>query len=654
MFLDDFIDAIELHTPSSKEEATARFLRAAEEAVSDFFGDNRRYEASLTRPYGQIEVLVMFDVVETVDNPEREVALEACLPLFDDVQLDDELGFVIGITYVERQRAEQVEQTHAPLSLGPLQHIDLERALERSLSNVFYEAMDSRPTNPEGSVGALLEQGGGWLSGLSGTSESGQTNLTIKSAFFDPKASSTSSSWVDYGLVLDLEESSDTREVRFAGSDHFGNVSNGFALEADQNAEDEVRAQLGDLAQRYEESTSTVNTYRFESLILAAAQKQPEDGCLFHWMRDVLAEHFKAQGALQESFQGYTLTLELSETYMSEQSFARTKHGSISGFMTWRDRDGNVLDVREQSVPLGTYTQAAFSLPAPDKDAAATLLDWTARAHTFIGFELRELLAGRGDEPEGCYPNIFGWYPENCLDALMLTQKAISHGMPPAPPVPFPTKEQFESTPVTAPTQADLARVEQEFRGCTARPFATYRVQDYLIVLRDDTSRHPFGCSEITLLQDDQDESTQILLTDVWNPSTRWSIDGDAFAFRRFMQWLEGQIKHHDLDHTIEFHTDPDPDEEYYEDEEEVAREEHLLVSEWLHQGLHERGDEFLLDWRFQHYIVGSGYPMTNAAGMFGFRAAYVKQLAERDRKRWRTFLAQCVHPAFGEGGYDQ
>ena len=160
MFLDDFIDAIELHTPSSKEEATARFLRAAEEAVSDFFGDNRRYEASLTRPYGQIEVLVMFDVVETVDNPEREVALEACLPLFDDVQLDDELGFVIGITYVERQRAEQVEQTHAPLSLGPLQHIDLERALERSLSNVFYEAMDSRPTNPEDSMDALLEQGG--------------------------------------------------------------------------------------------------------------------------------------------------------------------------------------------------------------------------------------------------------------------------------------------------------------------------------------------------------------------------------------------------------------------------------------------------------------------------------------------------------------
>ena len=45
---------------------------------------------------------------------------------------------------------------------------------------------------------------------------------------------------------------------------------------------------------------------------------------------------------------------------------------------------------------------------------------------------------------------------------------------------------------------------------------------------------------------------------------------------------------------------------------------------------------------------------MTNAAGMFGFRAAYVKQLAERDPKRWRTFLAQCVHPAFEEGGYDQ
>lgn len=654
MFLDDFIDALDLHTHTSKEEATARFLRAAEEAARDFFGDNRRYEASLERPYGQISLLALFDVVDEVKDPHRELSLESCKVHFDDVKLDDELGFTLGVTYVERQEAKKTEETYATLSLGPLQHIDFERALERSLSAVFYDAMGSRPTNPEGSVGKLLEEDGGWLTALSGTSESGKTTLTITRAFFEPKASSTTSSWIDYGFELELEADGETRALRFAGSEHFGNVSNGFELEADPGAVDDVRAQLSDFATRFETSTSQVNTYQFECLILAAAQKQPEEGCLFYWMRDVLVEHFKAQGAIEEPFGEWTLEFKFNDAFLGESSFAHHKSGYISGLMVWKDARGDVVDIRSQGLPLGSYTQKTFSLPAPGEEEAAILLDWTARAHTFIKLELHRLLQRWGDEPEGSFPNIHGWYPDNCIDALMLAEKAVECGMPPKPPVPFPTSAEFEEIPLRLASMEDLERVEQEFRGCTSRPFATYRVQDYLIVLRDDTTRRPFGCSEITLLQDGMSETTQVLLTDVWNASTRWSIDGDAFAFRRFMQWLEGQLLHHELDGPISFHTEPDPDEELYEDEEEVAREDVLLVSEWLHQGLFERGDEFLLDWRFQHYIVGSGYPMTDAAGMFGFRAAYVQQLAERDRNRWRTFLTRCVHPAFGEEYHDQ
>ena len=385
--------------------------------------------------------------------------------------------------------------------------------------------------------------------------------------------------------------------------------------------------------------------------MLAAAQQQPEEGSLFYWLRDTFIEHVKAQGPITAEFHGLTLTFEPKECFLSSDSFSAFKRGSVSAIAVWKNSSGEVIDVREQELWLGACTHKSFALPAPTAAQAEVLLGWAARAHAIIAQDLRYMLDRyeplTDEEGNIAPPYIFGWFPENAIDVLKLSEKSLEHGLPPEPPVPYPTPERFDSRSLQRPTEEDLARVERQFRGCTSQPIATYRIDHYLIVLRDDVKRRPFGCSEITLLRDDEDEDTQILLTDVWNPYTRWSVDGDAFAFRRFMQWLGGQIEHHGLDQEIAFLTDPDEYEDEYEDEGTEAPT--LLVTEWLHQGLLERGDEFLLDWRFQDYIVGAGYPMTNAAGMFGFRAAYIKQLAERDRARWREFLASCVHPDFAE-----
>jgi hypothetical protein len=179
--------------------------------------------------------------------------------------------------------------------------------------------------------------------------------------------------------------------------------------------------------------------------------------------------------------------------------------------------------------------------------------------------------------------------------------------------------------------RAEVEAWRERFGDVTARPVAGFRVDEYTILLVDGASAHE--CDFLWLYGPGEGaRGVMVQACDPWNPPDRTVIDGDAFAFRRFISWLRAGIIAGGHDHVlVDFCPQADVDG--------VVRRGAVPVtaSEWLTYDEPDHGDEFLLDWRIQLDIVSpvehEDWP--EEGGGTGGRALY------------RAFLAEVIDPRF-------
>jgi hypothetical protein len=172
-----------------------------------------------------------------------------------------------------------------------------------------------------------------------------------------------------------------------------------------------------------------------------------------------------------------------------------------------------------------------------------------------------------------------------------------------------------------------------------------------------------------------------VLRVDAWNPPARAVIDGDAFAFRRFVDWLADAAIAAGLDEPIVFCEEEEEEEEKEEegnDADEAAeaaeektstvtsleqagwnvtvrrasprkgKEKRIALSTWLAFDLPRLGDRFRFDWRYQWDIVNAASTIGDAfGGIYGMSPEKLETLKMRDAPTWRRFLCKVVDPRF-------
>lgn len=495
---------------------------------------------------------------------------------------------------------------------------------------------------PEGSIGELLREGGGWLKDLQ--SESDEGTVRIVDTHLRTRATDVHSNWLHYGVTFEVEVEGECERYEATGGGIESELREAFELRASREAVPRVEDWLAENVDAFAEWTAMEgfrpSVLRRDDLreLFALVQAPPDEGSLFRWCRDDLLPRLEGR-TFDFDVEGGVVTVEVPETHLPDATFEGRKSG-------WVDLDigieqGGEHHEFEETLPLGALTNESLTASAPEDDRRAELADyletWWAYHETHLYNVLRH-------DPVDLLSGIHGWtgqyHPRYLLSQV---EGASRHGPSGPPPVPEPDASDFErgAALLEPPTDADLVLVDEHLSHITARPFAAWRFGDYLLVFGDQPDP-PHGASEIFLYADDappESDFTQVLLTDVWNPYTRWVVDGDAFAFRRFVQWMRGVLREAGLaDRTLD-KSSPELD---YEIDSEMTLEDWFAFDEPF------QDDAFLIDWRYQDYVVGAGAPIEGAGAMFGFTPDYQKQLEEgREAKPWRRFLVDVVDPRF-------
>lgn len=135
-----------------------------------------------------------------------------------------------------------------------------------------------------------------------------------------------------------------------------------------------------------------------------------------------------------------------------------------------------------------------------------------------------------------------------------------------------------------------------------------------------------------------------MLQPDDSDTSWRYAIDGDAFAFRRFVSWLRGAIIEQGSDRTVKFQ----PVDEYGYDDEEELDPIFIELSEWLLFGLPDTYDKYLVDWRYQNDIAVADRRLSFRAHLSASHDSEGRMEKElEDIDFWRQFLVEVVDEWF-------
>ena len=665
MILREFIHHVHTrhHIPVAQVEQA--FKDAAVRCVHEHLHPELWVIVELSESLRKPLIYQAYTVVEEVASPAREVSLEQ-LQEFEDLAdsvLGDELLFELRIDWSARA-GEDPYQAYASFLAIPCEHPSFTFShLEHALSQVWFEYEPPAAFEP-GTLGGLMTAAdgkqGGWLVGLRGEGEHGA--LSICEGIWREKASTPQSNWVDFGFEF-VWEREDEEEARvLLVSDHRANRSGALTLPADERASAQVSALLGQLCRKLEASAGGWDTLGglcdWPSYVLAQAQRPARAGGFLEWCRERLLPAFWAAGAPRLTAHAgnpYEVELVPGEISMPLHTLSARKHAYLPADVIVR-RAGEVVNVAQGGVYMGGT--GALELEAPPAAIVHFLLEWVQRMRERVEQQLqRELDETWSQEHFEQYPLAEGWQLDGGhLDFLQSAEFIARHGPPPEPPVPAFTPEVFARAArrFEEPSPQDRERVALTYRGCTAQPLGILRVEDYLIVCRDDAEREVFGAAEMNLLRDDG-QRAQILLTDVWNPPVKWCLDADAFAFRRLSQWLRGVLAlREELDVSLRFQRqldDPgfDPEQEGYAEEELPAMRARaeLSLSQWLGFGMERDEDAQLMDWRTQSWAVSAHHGMLSAAEIFGFSAQHSERLREQDMRVWREFLAHIIDARF-------
>jgi hypothetical protein len=115
---DSVLRHLELHHDVYREEAEARFLDRAEALAREHFGSELDLRARLDGPYGGVEIVQVYTLVETVEDPAREIAVDhpRARDLLETRSIGDEVEF--SIRYVEGSREEAEAETTTTASFS--------------------------------------------------------------------------------------------------------------------------------------------------------------------------------------------------------------------------------------------------------------------------------------------------------------------------------------------------------------------------------------------------------------------------------------------------------------------------------------------------------------------------------------------------------
>lgn len=631
-FLDTFVDEI-VRTggaalagaipPPTREGLAEELLAAARRAARDTFGDATPIEVHLDGDPGELSFYQVLRVVEAPADPAREVTLAALDALGSD------LGFEVGDEAILLIRYRH-DATAAP-DVGPLPAYSkaLAIALTAELTAVLTRYFPA-PSWPPGSLGALLASGGGWTRGTE--ARCGDWRVVVEGAFLAYLPTQVTTGWIEYGFLLAYERGGEVlwrctpvdRVRRTEGDepwleapatgDNDGVVRGWAALPTSEAARATFQRALQDVADSLAAGRAPVGAPTLHRLLMAAI-RPPVEGGAWRWMGE----------ALPRLLEGRVVSLpdgvEVGIAAVRPPAVGLREPGGASVSLVGRPHPPG--DGRGAVLSLGRLGAAGLDLRGPD---AAEERDLEAIVGVFpewLGTHLAHHLARRA--PDGSPSTLSGF--SGHFPLVELLGQRLAWGPPGPPPVP----------PFDAAALERAARLLRPAPGESEHLLAAFEVGGWILSLRDDRQGRPWGsyCG-VDLVPPEGGDAVAVMTVDAWNPPARAVVDGDAFAFRRFLEWLRGGILRGGHDRVLAWAPD---------DDDAAPGRVELRLSDWLLFGLPDVGDRFLVDWRAQWHVVNATTRIEDMAGIYGFTGATVDRLRDRDVPAWRRFLREVVFP---------
>jgi hypothetical protein len=674
LYLNEFIEEI-LRTggaalagqeaPPTQDDLERDFLAAARRATSALFGDSTEIDVEIGPELGEIHYIQILKVVKTPSDPLRELSLEVVHGWgaeYEDVEEGEELLFRIYYTHdpshrEEIARIESLCGDHLPL---PVHSPELWDALTEQLNNELLRYFPG-PAFDEGTLGALLEQGGGWTRGL--TARSGNLELALESAFLDAYRISTSSCWIDYGFVIVLRRegveifrgdaetpwkclddgpNAPSVEALVRG-DNEDAVLSWASLPTSEAAKPALLQALQTIVDGLAKGTSINGRTGLEEL-LSKAITPPRSGGFWEWLRGALPRRLVG---FTHSFQqeGATLHLTIDEVFEPWPVHRGFGRASVHVALT-ADSDRVEICPEGTSIDAGAASQRSLDLAGPrDADEERELEQIIVTYTKWLARHVEHHVARNGLEGLSSmhyFYGIAGYFP--LVDILERRLLDGPPGPPPVPPFSYAALDDAARRLQPAEEQVleDLVRAD----AGKSHIIAAFEVEGWLILLEDDISGLPFGsyCG-VSLVPPDSKERVDVMMVDAWNPPTRLVVDGDAFAFGRLLTWLRQAILRGDMDTVLEYKNwdyDWEPDEG-----DEAPERLELKLSDWLLFELPDEDDRSIVDWRAQWHVVNAGEGIEAFKGIYGFKGSYLERLTRYHIPQWRRFLVEVVDPRF-------
>jgi len=668
--LSEFIADMLRSRGRTHEDVVRELVEAARSAVVAHFGEATPIDVIIDER-DEVCVFQVITVVDTVVDPKREIGLLAAKAIDPDVVTGDELAIPIRYTYAP----EDVELGNAPWKDSmplPVHDVTLGDPLALRLSSALQRYYPPRK-HADGTLGQLLTSNGGWARGVVG--RAGDTQVELAGAFIDVSSLTPTREWLDYGFDLVVRTSGVARALRLDRGDNEANVRSQLDLPVGDASRAELERVLGLLAEEIEQGLAKevdadlpgdwndklrfVNGSTWTQSIMHAVLKRPAPGSLMEYLgpalTSALADYscrvvLDAGSVTFRTFRVFPPEIGLDDFGVGAIRLAADVEGGVPA-ADLGDYTGDVLQ-------LGTVSLAALDRPGPQTPEEVQDVQAILAIHReWLDAHLRHHASITGLDGYSSM-NFFYAFP-GYFPLLSLIEQRLVMGPPgpvPVPPFSDDTLALASRTimPVRGGSLDELAKmVNKPLLGqvppnvVQSAVIAAYAANGWRIVLADERTG-PFRIPEIAIVPPEGGRAATVMMVDAWNPQARTVVDGDAFAFRRFLTWLREGILRGGHDHIARFEREQ---EDGCEDTENADEREPAIttikVSDWLLFDIPDFGDRFLVDWRAQWHIVNAVGKVEDFAGIYGFTREHVEQLRRHDIPVWRRFLREVIDPRF-------
>lgn len=501
------------------------------------------------------------------------------------------------------------------------------------------------PSFPVGTIGHCLAHGAPALLGLS--VKHGRTSLTITQTHLVPEQVLPGSIMLTYGISIDVVHGETKETIALTKNDHAGNLHDLLHKNVEMR-EEALKNQLLVWAETYDQHFSlpstdpiswVLNAHNELPILLACLLMAPRPGSLVVWAHSELKESsFKPISA---NYKGHSIVLTVQNYGPPDVSLGMME--STVGFSVETDppREKDTF-WGDPWMYLGVVADAWLERNGPttheDLAYVEKLLEtWHRDTSRYLHWSLAK-------SGFACLSGAHWQFNMPTFWIFDLLTYYLEHGPPSAPPVPAWTPAQIAraASIVKRANATTIAEITKQLGNNTSQPFAVYDLNGYTVVLADDSSRPmPHYAFSILLRAPGSEHFVPILMNDVWNPQAARAIDGDAFALRRFVEWLRAAIKKNKLNERVVF--------EGEDEDTEKIKKTSIWITDWLLFGHPEFTEDCLVDWRCQRYVVPAGKDRGTLcfAGIYGFGADTQRRIVEEDIPMWRRFLREIVDARF-------